>query len=50
VACGQLHSYLEAITKPLDFSRALSDIGHAFTYTTMQFSSDPRLAEQELCR
>jgi arabinofuranosyltransferase len=50
LGCGTLHAYLRAITAPWGVSRALSDITHSVTFTTMAFSSQPRVAEQQLCR
>jgi arabinofuranosyltransferase len=49
LTCAPLSSYLRAITAPLSFSQALSDIAHSFTYTTMTFSGDPTIAERQLC-
>jgi arabinofuranosyltransferase len=48
--CQPLSSYLKAITAPLTFSQALSNVMHSLTYTTMSFSSNPIQAEQKLCR
>ncbi|MGA2838197.1 MAG: hypothetical protein ABSF84_16525 [Acidimicrobiales bacterium] len=48
--CGNLASYLHAITSPLTFSRALSDLTHSFAFTTMTFGADPVAAERQLCR
>jgi arabinofuranosyltransferase len=50
LTCDPLKSYLSAITKPLTFSQAMSNIVHAATYTTMQFSPDANNAAQQLCR
>jgi hypothetical protein len=47
--CDPLRSYLSAITKPLSFSQALSNVVHSFTYTTMTFSPDANNAARELC-
>ena len=49
LSCGQLAAYLHAITAPLTLGRALSDIAHAFTWTTLSFSGNPVRAEQQLC-
>jgi arabinofuranosyltransferase len=49
LGCGTLNSYLHAITAPLGFSQAISDIAHSFTYTTLTYSAQPRAAEQKLC-
>ncbi len=49
LSCGQLAAYLHAITAPLTLGRALSDIAHAFTWTTLSFSEHPVRAEQQLC-
>lgn len=50
LSCQPLSSYLRAITKPLTFSQALSNVAHAFTYTTMTFSPDANNAARQLCR
>ncbi|MGO8871035.1 MAG: hypothetical protein ACLQPH_06455 [Acidimicrobiales bacterium] len=50
LACDPLHAYLTAITAPLTLSRAASDIGDSFRFTTMSFSADPTLAAVQLCR
>jgi arabinofuranosyltransferase len=47
--CGPLQSYLGAITQPLTFSQAVSNITHALTYTTMTFSPDANNAARQLC-
>jgi len=49
LTCAPLRSYLDAITKPLTFSQAMSNVVHAFSYTTLHFSPDANNAEQELC-
>jgi arabinofuranosyltransferase len=49
LGCAPLSSYLHAITAPLTFSQAISNIAHAFTYTTMSFSPNPYQAEKQLC-
>jgi arabinofuranosyltransferase len=50
LGCDPLRSYLAAITAPLTFSRALSDMAHSLSFTTMHFSADPALAAGQLCR
>jgi hypothetical protein len=47
--CDPLASYLHAITAPMNFSRAISDFAHSFSYTTMSFSADPAIAVHQLC-
>jgi len=47
--CDPLKSYLGAITKPLTFSQALSNVMHSFSYTTMTFSPDANNAAVQLC-
>jgi arabinofuranosyltransferase len=49
LGCDPLRSYLRAITKPLSFSQALSNVVHSFTYTRMTFSPDANNAARELC-
>jgi arabinofuranosyltransferase len=49
LSCAPLSTYLHAVTAPLTFSQAISNITHALTYTTMSFSPDANDAEQELC-
>jgi arabinofuranosyltransferase len=49
LSCAPLKSYLGAITKPLTFSQAMSNIVHSVSYTTMRFSPDADNAVQELC-
>lgn len=49
LSCAPLKSYLDAITKPLTFSQAISNIVHSVSYTTMSFSPDANDAVQELC-
>jgi arabinofuranosyltransferase len=48
--CAPLSSYLRAITRPLTFTGALSNMLHAYTYTTMSYSVDPLVAVSQLCR
>ena len=50
LACEPLRSYLHAIRAPLTFSQAWSNITHSLTYTDMSFSSNPVVAEHQLCR
>jgi arabinofuranosyltransferase len=50
LSCAPLGSYLHAITAPLGLSQALSNISHSLTYTTMEFDSNPKVAEHQLCR
>jgi len=50
LSCQPLAGYLKSITAPLTFSQVFSNFVHAFTWTTMSYSSSPYLAEQELCR
>ena len=38
-----------AITAPLTVSRALSNVGDSFRFTTLSFSADPLVAERQLC-
>ncbi|MGH9080028.1 MAG: hypothetical protein ACRDYE_08170 [Acidimicrobiales bacterium] len=47
--CSPLSSYLHAITAPTGFSQLMSNVVHAFTYTTMRFSPEPEAAATELC-
>ncbi len=47
--CQPLAGYLAAIDRPLGWSVVWSDLEHAFTWTTMKFSSDPFVAERQLC-
>jgi len=47
--CPPLAPYLAAITGPLTVGRAVSDLWHSVTWTTMQFSADPRVAVVQLC-
>jgi arabinofuranosyltransferase len=50
LSCAPLSSYLHAITAPLTFGQAMSNVFHSFTYTTMRFSPNPTTAWQELCQ
>ena len=47
--CGELKSYLTAITARLTISRALSDLSHSLTFTSFRFSPNPVIAQQQLC-
>jgi arabinofuranosyltransferase len=49
LACQPLSGYLRSITDPLSFSQIVSNFEHAFTWTTMHYSSDPFDAEKQLC-
>jgi hypothetical protein len=49
LTCAPLSSYFHAITAPLTFGQAMSNLFHSFTYTTMRFSPNPVLAEHALC-
>jgi arabinofuranosyltransferase len=49
LACGPLNSYLHAISVPLSFSQAISNITHSLSFTTMTFSATPGVAARELC-
>lgn len=53
LACDPRNFYLHAITAPLGFSQAISNIAHSLfftlSFTTMTFSAAPGLAERELC-
>jgi arabinofuranosyltransferase len=49
LACGPLHSYLQAITAPWGVARAISDVTHSLTFTTMSFSAQPGTAAHQLC-
>jgi hypothetical protein len=50
IGCGALHAYLHSITTPMSFTQAMLNIVHSWTYTTMSFSSNPRIARDQLCR
>jgi arabinofuranosyltransferase len=47
--CAPLSSYIHAITAPMTFAQAMSNITHAFAYTAMSFNPDPSNAERQLC-
>jgi arabinofuranosyltransferase len=49
LSCGTLHEYLQAITRPLSPGRAISNMIHSFSFTTLRFSPDPVVAERQLC-
>jgi len=47
--CDPLRAYLTAVTAPLTWSRALSNIGDSLGFTTMHYSADPTVAAVQLC-
>ncbi len=49
ISCDPLRSYLHAITAPLTWSRAFSNFGNSFSYTSMSFSANPMIAARQLC-
>ena len=49
LGCGQLRTYLHDITAPLTPGQMLSNVGSALSNTTFRFSSDPEVAERQLC-
>jgi arabinofuranosyltransferase len=49
LGCQPLASYLHAITVPLSWTQAVSNIAHSLTFTTMSFSPNPIAAERQLC-
>jgi len=49
LGCAPLSSYLHAITAPMSLSQAWSNITQSVTYTEISFSSDPIVAERQLC-
>lgn len=49
LSCDPLRSYLQAITAPLTFSRAMSNFVDSFRFTTMSFSANPSVAARQLC-
>ncbi len=49
LSCGELASYLHAITTPLTWSGAWANLTHAVGYTTLTFSANPTVARRELC-
>ena len=49
LGCDPLRSYLSAITAPLTFSQAMTDVTHAVGWTTMSYSPDPVVAARQLC-
>jgi arabinofuranosyltransferase len=49
LSCDPLHAYLAAITGRWSLSRAVSNIGNSFRFTTMSFSADPIAAAAQLC-
>jgi arabinofuranosyltransferase len=50
LSCGQLKVYLRGITDPLTPSVMMNNMWHALSNTTMEFDSDPVLAQRQLCR
>lgn len=49
LSCQPLAGYLHSITDHWSISQAFSNFVHTFTWTTMQYSDSPFVAEQELC-
>jgi arabinofuranosyltransferase len=49
LSCQPLAGYLRSVSHPLTFSQVASNFEHAFTWTTMQYSSAPSVAERQLC-
>jgi arabinofuranosyltransferase len=49
LSCQPLSGYLRTIDGPFGWSVVWSDVTHALTWTTMKFSSDPVVAERQLC-
>ena len=49
IGCDPLHSYLTAITRPLNASRLFSNFFDSFGFTSMSFSANPSVAAVELC-
>jgi len=49
LSCQPLSGYLHAVTSPLGLDQIVSNFAHAFTWTTMKYSADPVLAEEQLC-
>jgi arabinofuranosyltransferase len=50
IHCGELGSYLSTITRPLSLGTMASNFLRAFGWTTMSFSSNPTIAQHQLCR
>lgn len=50
LSCQPLAGYLQAIDSKLTLGRIIGNFEHAFTWTTMSFSSDPVAAELQLCQ
>jgi arabinofuranosyltransferase len=48
--CAPLHRLVQAVTAPLTFHRALSNLRVAFQANGLRFSPDPKTARRELCR
>jgi arabinofuranosyltransferase len=49
LSCQPLSSYLHAITAPMSFRQAFSNITNSLKYTTMSFSPNPIQAARTLC-
>ena len=49
LGCDPLRAYLTAVTAPLTWSRALSNLGDSLGFTTMHYSAYPTLAAVQLC-
>jgi arabinofuranosyltransferase len=47
--CGVIRRYLQAITSPLSFGRAVSNFVHAFQYSAFTMSPDPSTARRQMC-
>ncbi len=50
IKCGELGSYLRAIDQPLSVAGIARNFLNAVGWTTMSFSSNPVIAEHQLCR
>jgi len=49
ITCDPLRAYLAAVTGRLTVARLVANIGDSLSFTTMQFSADPRVAVVQLC-
>lgn len=49
LACDPLRSYLRSITEPFSLGRGLANLTAAPGYTTLRYSADPLLADDQLC-
>lgn len=49
LSCQPLAGYLRSVSDRLTISQIASNFEHAFTWTTMQYSSTPSVAERQLC-